>query len=108
MRKGWVSDCACVVYQARYYMKIRRRLLDRHVRSFVKRLFFSGSESGGGQSPRWVLSPLPETAIAVTNSAGNRKGPPMNPVIQLKQTTSIFLVAFGLACFVLSPAARAV
>jgi hypothetical protein len=32
----------------------------------------------------------------------------MNPVIQLKQTTSIFLVAFGLACFALSPAATAV
>jgi hypothetical protein len=32
----------------------------------------------------------------------------MNPLIQLKQITSIFLVAFGLACFALSPAARAV
>jgi hypothetical protein len=32
----------------------------------------------------------------------------MNPVIQLKQITSLFLVAFGLACFCLSPAARAV
>jgi hypothetical protein len=32
----------------------------------------------------------------------------MNPVIQPKQTTSIFLMAFGLACFALSPAASAV
>jgi len=32
----------------------------------------------------------------------------MNPVTQLKQTTSLFLVAFALACFALSPAARAV
>lgn len=32
----------------------------------------------------------------------------MNPVIQLKQITPTFLVAFGLACFALSPAARAV
>ena len=32
----------------------------------------------------------------------------MNPLIQLKQTTSVFLIAFGLACFGLSPAARAV
>jgi hypothetical protein len=32
----------------------------------------------------------------------------MNPIIQLKQTTTIFLVAFGLACFALSPVARAV
>jgi hypothetical protein len=32
----------------------------------------------------------------------------MNPLIQLKQTTSVFLVAFALACFALSPAARAV
>ena len=31
----------------------------------------------------------------------------MNPVIQLKQITLIFFVAFGLACFSLSPAARA-
>jgi hypothetical protein len=32
----------------------------------------------------------------------------MNPLIQLKQTTSVFLIAFGLACFGLSPTARAV
>ena len=32
----------------------------------------------------------------------------MNPLIQLKQTTPIFLVACLLACFGLSPAARAV
>jgi Chaperone of endosialidase len=32
----------------------------------------------------------------------------MNPIIQLKQITLVFLVAFGLACFALSPAARAV
>ena len=32
----------------------------------------------------------------------------MNPLIQLKQTTSVFLVAFGLACFGLSPMVRAV
>ena len=32
----------------------------------------------------------------------------MNLLIQLKQTTSVFLIAFGLACFGLSPTARAV
>jgi Chaperone of endosialidase len=32
----------------------------------------------------------------------------MNPLIQLKQTTAVFLGAFGLACFALSPTARAV
>ena len=32
----------------------------------------------------------------------------MKPLIQLKQRTSVFLIAFGLACFGLSPAARAV
>jgi hypothetical protein len=32
----------------------------------------------------------------------------MNPVTQLKQTTSVFLVAFALTCFALSPAAKAV
>jgi hypothetical protein len=32
----------------------------------------------------------------------------MNPLIQLKQTTSVFLVAFGLACFGLSPLVQAV
>jgi hypothetical protein len=31
----------------------------------------------------------------------------MNSLIQLKQTTSVFLIAFGLACFGLSPMARA-
>jgi hypothetical protein len=32
----------------------------------------------------------------------------MNPLIQLKQTTSVFLVAFGLACFALLPQTQAV
>jgi hypothetical protein len=32
----------------------------------------------------------------------------MNPLIQLKQTTAVFLLAFGLACFALSPKAQAV
>jgi hypothetical protein len=32
----------------------------------------------------------------------------MNPLIDLKKATSVFLVAFGLACFVLSPAVRAI
>jgi len=32
----------------------------------------------------------------------------MNPIIRLKQITSVFLVAFGLACFALAPVAMAV
>jgi Chaperone of endosialidase len=32
----------------------------------------------------------------------------VNPLMQLKQTTSVFLVAFGLACFALLPQAQAV
>jgi len=32
----------------------------------------------------------------------------MNPLIQLKQKTSVFLLAFGIACFGLSPTVRAV
>ena len=32
----------------------------------------------------------------------------MNPLIQLRQTTVVFLIAFGLACFGLSPAVQAV
>ena len=32
----------------------------------------------------------------------------MNPLIQLKQTTSVFVVGFGLACFGLAPAVHAV
>jgi hypothetical protein len=32
----------------------------------------------------------------------------MNPMIQLKQTTAVFLIAFGFACFGLSPGAQAV
>jgi hypothetical protein len=31
----------------------------------------------------------------------------MNPLMQLKQITLVFLVAFGLICFELSPIARA-
>src|SRR5258705_12618909 len=32
----------------------------------------------------------------------------MNPMIQLKQTTSVFLIALGLTCFWVLPAGRAV
>jgi len=32
----------------------------------------------------------------------------MNPLIQLKQTTAVFLIGFGLACFGLLPAVQAV
>jgi len=32
----------------------------------------------------------------------------MNPLIQLKQTTAVFVVAFGLACFGLSQAVQAI
>jgi Chaperone of endosialidase len=40
------------------------------------------------------------------NSAGKKKGRTMNPLIQLRKATPVFLVA--LACFGLSPAAQAV
>ena len=46
--------------------------------------------------------------LAICGLAGKKKGRTMNPLIQLKQTTSVFLVAFGLACFGLSPTMRAV
>jgi hypothetical protein len=39
---------------------------------------------------------------------GDKKGRTMNPFIQLKQTTSLFFVAFGLVCFGLSTAVQAV
>jgi hypothetical protein len=39
---------------------------------------------------------------------GKKKGRTMNPLIQLKQTTSLFLVAFGLASFGISQALQAV
>jgi hypothetical protein len=42
----------------------------------------------------------------LNNAAGKKKGRTMNPFIQLKKATSLFLVP--LACFVLSPLARAV
>src|SRR6516225_8624002 len=39
--------------------------------------------------------------------SGGKKGRTMNPLIQLKQTTAVFLLAFGLMCFGLSPIAQA-
>src|SRR5262249_31765652 len=48
-------------------------------------------------------------AKTILNQRGTRKkGRTMNPLIQLKQTMSVFLVAFGVASFGLSPAVQAV
>src|SRR6516225_10902117 len=52
-------------------------------------------------------SPLSDLGNRRVNPSRERKET-MNPLIQLKQTTSVFLVAFGLASFGLSPKAQAV
>ena len=44
----------------------------------------------------------------IVNVKGERKGRTMNPLIQLKQTSVVFLAAFGLACFALSSGVQAV
>src|SRR5262249_10217954 len=52
-------------------------------------------------------SPLPDPQFE-KQICGAKEGRAMTPLIQLKQTTSVFLVGFGLAWFGLSPAVQAV
>jgi hypothetical protein len=67
----------------------------------------NGSESGGGLFPATFFASS-RPAIAETQGGETEKEIiPMNPLIQLKKTTPQFFVAFGLACFGLSPAVQA-
>ena len=63
------------------------------------------SESGGGHFPRVfrLLGP----SIPESNQRGKRNKNHMNPLIQLKKATPLFVIALVLACFTLSPQAFA-
>jgi hypothetical protein len=54
------------------------------------------------------FSPHPDLQLSEINSVGEKKERTMNPLIQLKQTTSVFVLILMLACFALSPQAQAV
>ena len=64
------------------------------------------SESGGGHFPR-VFRLLKGPSIAESNQRGKRNKNHMNPLIQLKKVTPLFVIALMLACFALSPQAFA-
>src|SRR5262245_12954100 len=65
---------------------------------------------------KWILNPPEDLFLARffvsfrspqlprSKTSGKKKGRTMKPLIQLKQTTSVFLMAFGLTCFGLWPA----
>jgi hypothetical protein len=54
---------------------------------------------------RWGSSPLPDPQFHRINSAGRKKGIPMNPLIHLRKATQLFIVV---VCFGFSPAVCAV
>ena len=64
------------------------------------------SESGGGHFPR-VFRLIQGPSIPESNQRGKRNKNHMNPVIQLKKATPLFVIALVLACFALSPQAFA-
>jgi hypothetical protein len=77
-------------------------------RDFSKLGLVNGSESGGGHFPRWVLRLLRTLQLQTINLAGRRKKKHMTPLIQLKRTAPVFLVALLLACFGFLDGAQAV
>src|SRR5438128_1445038 len=86
----------------------RRELrLDRLTEFFQNSASLNGSESGGGQFPARFFAPS-GPAIAESTQRGKGKEEPMNPLIQLKKSTPLFLIPLVLACFALSPRAQAV
>ena len=64
------------------------------------------SESGGGHFPR-VFRLIQGPSIPESNQRGKRNKNHMNPLIQLKKATPLFVIALVLACFTLSPQAFA-
>src|SRR4029453_3721161 len=81
--------------------------LDKQPRFSPNSASLKGSESGGGHFPRQVLRLL-QTRNSRNVTKRGRKGRTMHPLIQLKQKTSLFLIALLLACFGLLPRAQAV
>src|SRR4030095_12790355 len=71
-----------------------------------RRQSLNGSESGGGLTSPPSSLPLPDPRFQRIKLSGEKKGRTMNPVIQLKSRTLVFLVA--LTCFALSPGSKAV
>jgi hypothetical protein len=94
-------------YQAMPYTKIGQRLTRQNPDGARINGALNGSESGGGLSPAGLFASS-RPAIAEITRRGNRKEISMNPLIQLKQTTSIFLASFLLAGFAVLPALQAV
>src|SRR5215472_8225656 len=83
-----------------------RRCLTRRIRAFsVKEISKDLNQAEDACPLR--SSPLADPQLSQSILA-EQKGRTMNPLIQLKQTTSVFLIAFGLACFGLLPLVRAV
>src|SRR4030095_14795349 len=52
-------------------------------------------------------SSLPEPQASDINSAGNKKGRTMNPLIHVRKATPVFFVALALACLALRQRAQA-
>jgi hypothetical protein len=65
--------------------------LDSPTRFFSDSMFLTDSESGGGHPPL-VSSPVPNRNSRESTQRGKRKGRTMNPLIQLKKNTRVFLV----------------
>jgi hypothetical protein len=67
----------------------------------------NGPESGGGLAPLgFFVSSSPRNRTINFSGEKERKNH-MNPLIQLKPTTAVFLVALGLACFGVLPEMQA-
>ena len=106
---GDCSGCAFPNWHRRSRPPAHRRelTLDRLTEFFQNSASLNGSESGGGQFPARFFAPS-GPAIAESTQRGKGKEEPMNPLIQLKKSTPLFLIPLVLACFALSPRAQAV
>ena len=78
---------------------------DKLARFLQNSAALDGSEAGGGVFPGGFFAPF-WTRESQNQHGGEKKGRTMNPLIQLKKVTALFVVAF--ACLALLPTTQAV
>src|SRR6478672_4227323 len=92
---------------ARHYTKIRLCWTSEILSVGIKGYHINGSRISRGYFPAGFFA-FSGPAINAINFSGGKKGRTMNPIILPKQIPSVFLVAFGFACFGLLPKMQAV
>jgi len=108
--KQWAYTCQPVLPLSRVRANLfagSAIVLDQQVISFPESASLNGSESGGGHFPAGFFASS-GPAIAEPTQRGKRKERTMNPLIQLKTPSSLFLMILVLACLAIPQSTQAV